>query len=156
MDFLFGPYHIDVNFSQTQEFYAKEYTIVCDCAGCQNFAKAILHLPEDVKTFFSQFGVDPAKPASLSAIHSYDGNETWYEGFYHICGEILSGKNPWIPVTKNQKLLNEEYSIHLSNDFSIYFTEECILVDEDFPTPVIQMVFTGNFPWVIDDPNPYT
>ena len=156
MDFLYGPYHIDVNIDKTQGYYAKEYDIGCDCKGCKNFVQTILHLPEDVKAFFSQFGVDPAKPAEISTYHSVDGIETLYGGFYHICGTILSGKNPWVQVAKKQYRLNDEYAIKLSNGFSFYFTEDCSLVDESFPTPVIQMEFTGNLPWVIDEPNPYT
>lgn len=156
MDFRSGPYHIDVNVQETQAFYRKAYDIGCDCAGCKNFIQAVLFLPEDVKAFFAQFGIDPAKPAEISVYHSVDGIETLYGGFYHICGTILSGNNPWVQVGKKQYQLKEEYAIKLSNDFSVFFTEDCSLVDDDFPSPVIQMEFTGNLPWVIHEPNPYT
>lgn len=156
MIFESGPYCLDIYVEKTQEFYAKNGAISCECEGCQNFKQAVSHLPEEVNDFFTQFGVDPTKPAEICAHHSADGIQTLYSGFYHICGSILSGKNPWVQVAKKQFHLNKEYSIKLSDDFSFYFTEECMLVDENFPAPVIQMEFTGNLPWVIEKHNPYT
>lgn len=155
MDFISGIYHIDVDVKRTQEFYAKEFDLGCECEDCKNFIPAIRQLPDDVKAFFTQFGVDPAKPAEICAYDGADSTGVLYNGFYHICGTILSGKNPWVQVKKDLYHLNEAYAIRFSNGFSFYFTEECMLVDEDFPAPVIQLEFSGYLPWVIDIPNPY-
>ena len=33
MDFISGIYHIDVDVKRTQEFYAKEFDLGCECEG---------------------------------------------------------------------------------------------------------------------------
>ena len=45
--------------------------------------------------------------------------------------------------------------IKLTPDHFAYFPSKCGLVDEDFPTPVIQLEIQGNIPWVLNEPNPY-
>ena len=37
--------------------------------------------------------------------------------------------------------------IKLTPDHFAYFPSKCGLVDEDFPTPVIQLEIQGNIPW---------
>ena len=46
-------------------------------------------------------------------------------------------------------------TINLTPDHFAYFPSKCGLVDEDFPTPVIQLEIQGNIPWVLNEPNPY-
>lgn len=150
-----GIYRLDIDVNRTKSYYSADYVIGCDCDGCRNFVKAANRMPEDVKIFLRKFGIDPGKPAEVSAVHSPDGCETLYSGFYHICGTILEGTEPWVKVSKKQFRLDERYAIPLSGDFSFFFTANCHLLAPDFPLPAIQLEFTGYLPWVLDEPNPY-
>lgn len=156
MDFLLGPYHLDIQVEKTQEYYRQfDYSnFSCGCAGCNNFDLVHSELPDDINAFLMQFGVDPAKPPEISAIYTVDSKELPYQGCYYICGKILSGKDPYVRISEKARRLNEEYQIRLSRDFSFYFEEDLIL-DKDFPKPIIRLSFTGTLPWVLDEPNPY-
>lgn len=154
----FDIYQLDIDVDRTQYFYENavcESSNLCSCAGCRNFYKSISVFPEKVQQFFRQLGIDIGKPAEISAIHSPDGNMTLYNGFYHICGSILAGKNPWVQVGARSFRLDEQYLLKITPDFSVYFTDKCGLVDEDFPAPVIQLEVQCCIPWVLDEPNPY-
>ena len=156
MVFESGVYRLDIDVDRTRHFYQKsEDYYPCDCAGCRNFSKAHPFFSEAVQQFFEQLGINSGKPAEITAYNSYDGNMTYYDGFYHICGVILAGKEPWLQIDERAYRLKEEYTLKLSDDFSVFFTEKCGLVEEDFPTPVIQMEVQCNLPWVLNEPNPY-
>ena len=98
MIFESGVYQMDIDVERTQHFYANEDFEFCTCAGCRNFSKAYHLFPEAVQQFFRKFGIDIGKPAEITAYNSSDGNLTFYDGFYHICGTILAGKDPWLQV----------------------------------------------------------
>lgn len=159
MIFEFGEYKLDIDVDRTHRFYETYETVDdslgCNCAGCRNFRIVYSSIPDTVQGFFRQLGVDIGKPTELTAYNSSDGNLTFYDGFYHICGTILAGKDPWLQVGEGVYQLNEEYTLNLTNDFLVFFTEKCALVDPDFPTPVIQMEVRCNLPWGLDEPNPY-
>ena len=158
MIFEFGTIKVDVDVERTRRFYETvEDQLGCECAGCRNFRNAYPLLPDAVQAFFPQFGVDIGKPAEMTAFNSYDGNLTLYDGFYHICGTILEGREPFIQVAEGafQLELDKSNKINLTPDHFVYFTSKCGLVNEDFPTPVIQLEIQGNIPWVLNEPNPY-
>lgn len=156
MIFEFGEYKLDIDIDRTRRFYeTTDDSLGCDCAGCRNFRKAYPLIPDAVQGFFRQLGVDIGKPAEMTAYNSFDGNETNYDGFYHICGTILAGKDPWLQVGERAYQLDEQYALKLTEDYSVFFTEKCALVDKDFPAPVIQLEIQSNIPWVLEEPNPY-
>ena len=155
MIFESGVYRLDIDVERTRHFYANRNYEFCTCAGCRNFAKAYQLFSEAVQQFFEKFGIHIGKPAEITAYNSYDGDLTFYEVYYHICGTILAGKDPWLQVGERAYRLNEQYALNVTNDFSVFFSEECALVDKAFPTPVIQMEVQCNIPWVLDEPNPY-
>lgn len=155
MIFEVGKYKLDINIARTRKFYENEAYESCDCDGCRNFAQAYSMIPDTVQAFFQQFGIDLGKPAEMTAYVSHDGNMTLYGGFYHICGTILDGPEPFIQVAKRHFQLDEEATIRFSSDYFVYFTNECSLVEKDFPSPVIQLEMQGSLPWVLDVPNPY-
>ena len=121
----------------------------------RQFLQSIPSISRSCPTVFRKFGIDIGKPAEITAYNSSDGNLTYYDGFYHICGTILAGKDPWLQVGERAYRLNEQYALKITNDFSVFFTEKCALVDKEFPTPVIQMEIQCNIPWVLEEPNPY-
>jgi hypothetical protein len=155
MIFESGVYRLDIDADRTQHFYESEDYESCTCAGCRNFAIACHLFPEAVHQFFEQFGIKIGQPAEITAYNSSDGNTTYYDGFYHICGSILAGNDPWLQVGERAYQLDEQYALKVTNDFSVFFTDKCALVEENFPSPVIQMEIQCTIPWVLDEPNPY-
>ena len=156
MIFETGVYKLDMDVDRTRQFYENDTAFeFYSCAGCRNFAKAYPLFPESVWHFFAQLGIDIGKPAEITAYNSHDGNTTFYEGFYHVCGTILEGKDPWLQVGERAYRLNKDYALKIAEDFSVFFTGKCALVEEDFPRPVIQMELQCSIPWVLDEPNPY-
>lgn len=156
MIFEFGVYKLDIDVDRTRCFYETvDDSLGCDCAGCRNFRKAYPLIPDAVQAFFRQLGVDIGKPAEMTAYVSRDGNMTLYDGFYHICGSILEGREPFIQIDERHFQLDESMTIKLTPDHFVYFTNKCGLVEKDFPTPVIQLEIQGIIPWVLDEPNPY-
>lgn len=151
-----GIYSMDIDVEKTARFYDRRRGPSCDCAGCRNFNRAVHILPEPVQEFFRRFGVDPANPAEMSAYVSRDGNATYYNGFYHVCGKILEGRQPMVKVAEKRYELDERYVIHLDKETSAYFTEEVYLLDKNFPEPAIQLEFDCTLPWLLDEKNPYT
>ena len=152
----FGKYKLDIDIDRTRHFYEMaDESLGCDCAGCRNFRKAYPLIPDAIHGFFRQLGVDPGKPAEMSAYESQDGNMTFYDGFYHICGSILESPNLFIKIDDKHFQLDENATIKLSPGYSAYFTSECDLVEDGFPAPVIQLEIQGNIPWVLAESNPY-
>jgi len=80
---------------------------------------------------------------------------TFYDGFYHICGTILESPRLYIKTDEQHTQLDRNAIVALTADYGFYFTDRCGLVDEDYPTPVIQLEIQGNIPWVLNEPNPY-
>lgn len=155
MIFEYGVYKLDVDVDRTRQFYEAAENILCDCAGCRNFAKAQRLISGVAHPFFQQFGIDFGKPIEMSAINSADGNMTLYDGFYYICGTILAGKNPWQQAGENMRQLDAQYVLKPDDNLQLYFTEEQFLIDTDFPAPVVQMNVNCSIPWVLQEANPY-
>ena len=150
-----GIYELEVDAERTRKFYHRNGGISCDCDGCQNFTKAISQLPDPVKAFLDQFGIDPAKPAELSAIYAPSDDTVFYDGFYHICGTILQGTEPYIQIGEKHFQLDTKYSIELDAENSVFFSNDVHLLDDNFPKPVFQMNVFFTLPWVLPKPNPY-
>ena len=149
-------YELEIDRDRTHAYFqTAPEDLGCDCAGCRNFTAAVKRFPQEVLELFDQFGVDPAKPAECYAICAKGRQAVLYGGFYHICGRILRGKEPWVAVGENVRHLDERYSIELPGNFSVFFTEEIHLPEPGFPAPMIQMEFTGEAAWVLNEENPF-
>jgi len=149
-EFAFGSYLLRVDVEKTRDYYAAHPLpwITCDCSGCRNFAKAIRQVPDAVKSFFSELGLDLEKPGESCY---YQGTETTLSGggWYHICGEILTGAMP----EESNQVFGEW--VELADGFSVAFKTKCDLLPEDFPQPAFQMEMNHLLPWLLDEPNPY-
>ena len=66
-EFVYGAYRIQVDAEATRAYYAAhpQPWITCGCAGCRNFVQAVKFLPQPVKAFFAQLGLDPEKVQEL-------------------------------------------------------------------------------------------
>ena len=151
----YGVYQLDIDADRTRHFYSDQNYEFCTCSGCRNFSEAYPMIPDVVQQFFQQFGIDIGKPAEITPVFSSDGNLTYYDGFYHICGTILKGKDPWIKIAERTFQLDDQYALKLTEHFKVFFVEKCAMVDKDFPAPAIQMEIQCYIPWVLDEPNPY-
>lgn len=150
-----GIYRLDVDTERTKAYYATLDGVGCDCSGCRNYEKAISALAVPVQSFLHQFGIDPRNPIEMSILYSPDANKTFYDGFFHICGSILEGKDLLIQTGAKTYKLNPDYLIDLDADSSAYFTDMCGLVDDVFPRPVMQLHISFALPWVLEEANPY-
>ena len=150
-----GIYELEFDADRTRQFYQQNNQISCDCDGCQNFAAAISQLPEQVKEFLDQFGIDPAKPAEISAIYAPSDDTVFYDRFYHICGTILKSTTPYIQTGEKQFQLDTQYLIELDAENSVFFSNDVHLLDDNFPKPVFQMNVFFTLPWVLTKPNSY-
>ena len=155
MPFKIGIYELDVDVERTRRFYQEHSGITCDCAGCRNFTQAVALLPDAVQDFLRQFGIDPAKPAEISAVYAPSDDSIFYDGFYHISGTILSGTNPWIQIDHKHFALDQQCLIKLDDENTVFFTGDVHLLEENFPTPAFQIEIQFTLPWVLPEPNSY-
>lgn len=155
MIFEIGVYLLDIDVERTRAFYEHDQWFGCGCAGCRNYEKAIALLPDKTKSFLGQFGIDPGKPAEMSVLYSPDGKTTVYNGFFHICGSLIEGNDPWIQTGAKSFCLKEAYEICVDEDCSAHIVEECGLLEDSFPRPAVQLDVTFSLPWLLGEPNPY-
>lgn len=118
----------------------------CDCAPCRNFKAAIELLPSPLLDLLSRLGTSADKPAEVYYCCPNPDGTHKYGGWYHVTGQILSG---WDEATGFQFQ-------QLCDRASIYFsTKQVHLVSEGFPHPVIQLEFSTDIPWVLNEPPPF-
>lgn len=154
MVFEFEQYTLDVDVQATRKAYekiplAKDW---CTCHGCENYSAAVGHLPTEVVSFLSSFGVDVARPSEVFG--TYDEGVYQYGGFYHVAGKIVTQKEElYFQVSKKQYRMNPKMVIDLADDFSVWFESDCALVPEGFPDPHFQINIDAKLPWLLETPN---
>ena len=148
MTLKLAKFELDIDTQKTQAFYqtASAVSGECSCSGCRNYKKSIETLPQEIKAFFAQLGIDIKKPAEASVYNKNADNSNFYGGFYHICGKLISKNKKWDWV---------ELLPGTIDDFRISFHNDCALVKPGFPNPVVQLEILANLPWVLDEPNDY-
>jgi hypothetical protein len=114
----------------------------CDCNGCRNFRVAQDAIfTEPVLEFFSQFGIDPAKPAEIYALGPPPDEDSLltYGGWFHFVGEAISVDDV----------------IDCSNSLEVYFSRRPALVPQSFSgQPLVQLEFEWKVPWLLPEPWP--
>ncbi len=147
-----GCFLLDVDLERTRRFYetAEPNGARCACDGCQNFDRAVVVLPGEIRAFFESLGVDLRKVCEVYVNCTNGDGTVEYGGFCHLCGTLLarepgkdklSGRSPcWYA---------------LSPDFRVCFHDAPQLLEDAFPTPVLQLDFLANIPWVLEKENPY-
>ena len=146
-----GKYKLDIDIEKTRHFYEKAAAVseTCSCDGCQNFGKAVDTLPDMVREFFSNLGIDLRKMCECYVLGVNENGTLLYGGFSHICGKLLKGE------CSRQQADNDGPVFYITPDFSVSFREETDLLEPDFPAPVIQLEFSADIPWVLDKDNSY-
>jgi len=140
MIFEFYDYKIDIDADRTRGFYETHDFAngACTCGGCRNYEKAADCFPEEVIAFFKNLGVDDMKKfCEVYTLTDYD-DTVLYGGWYHICGEIISGDTA-----------NKYFNI--TNGFQASFHNDLRLLEEDFPLPAVQLEITAKVPWVLEE-----
>jgi hypothetical protein len=154
MVFEQGVYVIAHDPEKTRAFYAQASDTLCDCSGCRNFRGAISQMPQKLRAFLEQFGIDPAKPAEMSVLYAPAKDELCYNGFYHFCGEIREGRDAYIQTGEKSFELDQRYILALDDD-SVWFRSDCQLLDPDFPHHAVQAEVVFCLPWVLEEENDY-
>lgn len=76
----------------------------------------------------------------------------FYGGLYHLCGRIIQGDDCWKEVdARGFKALKENAFVKLADEYQAAFTQDIVLLEKDFPAPVIQMEILANIPWVLQE-----
>ncbi len=94
-------------------------------------------LPGAFIDFLSTCGIEPNKVSEVYECEAKVDGSHLYIGFYHLVGHIT--RRPM--RTDSTKFGN----VWLS------FNEECDLVPDGFPSPVLQLDFWCHIPWVLDE-----
>ena len=157
MIFTFANYVVDIDVEKTRQIY-KELPLItqgCECDGCQNFEKAADILPKTVRTFFDTLGVDLKKIVECYVNCKNEDGTLLYGGFCHVCGTLIRGESAWVNISETHSYYNTDLTYRLDENFHISFQEECLMVEEQFEPPMLQIEFEANIPWVLDKENTY-
>ncbi len=157
MIFTFGDYVVDVDVEKTKQIYSTLPLLTqgCNCDGCLNFEAAINFLPECIRTFFDNLGIDPQKITECCVNCKNEDKNLSYWGFCHLCGSLIQGKNAWVKTSKNHSYYNRDLTYQVNDNWFVSFQKECSLVEKEFKGPVLQMEFEATIPWVLDRENLY-
>lgn len=157
MLFEFGQYKTDIDVEKTKHFYEKAEFVSksCSCDGCLNFEKAIDILPNSVTKFFANIGVDMRKVCECYVNYTKDEKTLMYGGFYHLCGNLLEGKSAWKIIDDRTAYWSNDEAYAIDPNFHISFQKDIVLLEPDFPLPVIQLDFSASIPWVLEKKNTF-
>ena len=150
--FTFGDYVIDVDVERTREIYKTLQPVSkrCTCTSCENFDRAVDHLPTQVLSFLESMGVDLHKVTEAYSTNRNQDGSVYYGGFCHISGKIVKGR-ALTSVQEGQLVsLQEQDAYKPTERFAVWFGEECDMTEAAFGAPVIQLDFGTDLPWVID------
>lgn len=153
MLFELGDYILDIDVERTRAFYGQAETITdgCNCQGCRNYAQWAKWLSAEPKFILESMGVLLEKSPEVYVNCPNEDGTLFYGGFYHLCGKIVSGKNPWKVIGDRAKALDEDAFVSLGERFQASFTEDIALLEDNFPSPVIQMEISANIPFVLPE-----
>lgn len=160
MRITLGEYILDIDVEENKKYYKNERYVSegCECDGCINYEPAVEQVSSEAREMFIQLGLDIKKPAEVY-VNCSENNILFYGGFYHLYGTIIKGESPWEILSKTGKstasYLDENRMFCIDENFRIAFQEGCVLLDENFPRPCIQMEILAYLPWVLQKENTY-
>ena len=157
MIFTFGNYTVDIDVKKTRQIYKRLPLITqgCNCDGCQNFEKAVDVLPKAVRVFFDDLGIDLKRIVECYVNSKNEDNTLLYGGFCHVCGTLVQGENAWVNISEKHSYYNSDLAYHLDDNFCVSFQDECLMVEDQFEAPILQIEFEASIPWVLNKENTY-
>ena len=152
----FGRWQLSVDRDATRRAYAavlKGGPEKCTCQPCLNFvtARAQVYPPEALE-LFNKLGISADREAEVYHMARLNSGKHFYGGWFHFIGTIESGADAAKPIRENvwQPVLEK-----ITEDFSLGFSSRIGLLRKPFEgSPVVQVEFTANVPWVIRAPEP--
>ena len=109
-------------------------------------------LPPEFTALADLLGIDPRKPSEISDFGVDEEGRHITGGWYHLIGEITSGRDASMPVGVNAWASDLE---PLVSNFDIGFTNRLACPSIGFKRPgVIQLEFNSHIPWVLPEPDP--
>ena len=147
MIFEFGHQKVDIDVERTRQFYLEDGLLDCPCDDCVNYVNAVDKLPEPVKVFFDNLGVNIKNPAEISTLCAVSEKTVVYHGFYYVCGNVLDNDNLGEEFDED-----DESYYAIAPHFWAYFLRKFALPEDQLPKPLIWLEFTGRIPWVLDKP----
>jgi hypothetical protein len=136
---------LEVNVKETYDQYKNAKWDLCDCTDCLNFFQAMKTISSELFDLFNSLGIIPSKCVHLSEFGPTENGLHLYMGCYHIVGRIKKGK----PVDTNSW---DEHNVAEIDNFSFVFSNDLIFVPGSMPSPVLQMDFSLEIPWVLKEP----
>lgn len=98
-------YIMDVDVEKTQEYY-KDIEL-CDCDNCCNFYEAINNRFSKLKDFFSEFGIDIARPDEIgSYVDASKQCVNYYFVAYTVTGTLINQDKYEIDIFDDGLFLN--------------------------------------------------
>ena len=154
MIFEFGKYKLDIDVEKTRAFYRRAGRITdgCTCQGCRNYEQWVGSSCVEPKHVLEQMGVAMEKACEVYVNCPNEDGSVFYGGFYHLCGRILQEAVVWHEVSEGHAALREMSFVELGGGYQVAFTDEVVLLEDDFPVPAIQMEVMANIPWVLEEP----
>ena len=147
MIFEFGHQKVDIDVERTRQFYLEDGILDCPCDDCVNYVNAVDKLPEPVKAFFDNIGVNIKNPDEISALNAVSEKTVVYNGFYYVCGNVLDNDNFGGGLEDN-----DDSHYEIAPHFWAFFHKQFPLPQDQLPKPLIWLEFTGRIPWVLDKP----
>ncbi len=118
-------------------------TLDCTCTYCQNFAQAVLTLPEPILALLQGLGIDPTKPANTTEYGLQPNGLHLYYAFYHVVGTIIDD---------GAVIRNQFGRAQLTEQIDLIVTADVHLLPPDFPRPVLQFEASFLLPWLLSHP----
>lgn len=148
MIFNFNRAVVDIDAEGTRNYYNSCKPINdCSCTGCKNYRTYIQNCPFEIKALFQRFGIDDLRYITeiIPYVTTKDDFESdghiLYGGFYHVKGKLIQGLDTDF----------ESRGVAVTDNFEIYPANDKVLVDDDFPSPILQIELYAHIPWVISE-----
>ena len=146
--FALGDYIVDVDVQKTREIYNSLTPVSkrCKCDYCANYEKVVTMLSAQVLDFFDSLGVDLTRITESVAYNRNRDGSVHYGGWLHVCGKVVKGKEDG----EHTITLRPGEAYGVTEDFKVWFSEECLMTEKEFDAPVMQIDFETDLPWVLD------
>ena len=131
-------FEVEINESDTKEWYSTSEPWNCDCNDCRNFLELCKRnmLPDAVHAILTELNIEPEKATYVCEIMPKD-NGHLYQFSYRIAGRILDEDTAKSTVAD----LGEVRCCHEIYPYGA----------PGFPTPHFDLEFWITLPWILDE-----